>query len=83
MSSLKRRLDRLGTSLQPTERTMEAGGHLPAEHEAIRSALDRVALLGHRQRVAVDDLSLESDEDREAWAIFDAGRKRAQRGEGL
>jgi len=51
-------------------------------HERIRRALDRVALLGWRQGVGPDELVLESDEDREAWAIFDYGRKRAQRGEG-
>ena len=77
MSNLRRRLDRLGASLQPTERLMEKGGH-----EEIRRALDRVALLRHRQGVAADDLSPESEEDRQAWAIFDAGRKQAERGEG-
>jgi hypothetical protein len=38
VSNLKRRLDRLGASLQPTERLMEKGGRLPADiHDAQRS----------------------------------------------
>jgi hypothetical protein len=59
-----------------------AGQHSTAEHEKIRGALDRVVLLRRRQGVAADDLSLKSDEDRQAWAIFDAGRKQAERGRG-
>jgi hypothetical protein len=77
MSSHKRRLERLENLLGPVESPNEAA------HEKIRRALDRVALLRYRQRGAVDDLSLESEEDREAWAIFDAARKQAERGRGV
>jgi len=76
MSSHKRRLERLVDLLGPVESPNAAA------HEKIRAALDRVALLGHRQGVAADDLSLESDEDREAWRIFDTCRKQAERGRG-
>jgi hypothetical protein len=72
----QQRLERL-EALAPEPESPDAGAH-----EKIRRALDRIALLRHRQGVAADDLSLESDEDREAWAIFDADRKRAERGEG-
>jgi hypothetical protein len=76
-SANQRRLARLENLLGEPESPDTA-----AAHEKTRRALDRVALLRHRQGVAVDDLSLESDEDREAWAIFDAARKQAERGEG-
>jgi hypothetical protein len=76
MSRHRRRLGRLEDLLGPIARPDATA------HERISRALDRVALLRRRQGVAADDLWLESDEDREAWAIFDAGRKRAQRGEG-
>jgi hypothetical protein len=72
----QRRLERLEDLLGPVESPDAAA------HARIRAALDRVALLRHRQGVAADDLSLKCDEDREAWAIFDAGRKQAERGEG-
>jgi Asp-tRNA(Asn)/Glu-tRNA(Gln) amidotransferase A subunit family amidase len=77
MSSHKRRLERLEDLIGPPARP-----DATAAHEKIRRALDRVAALRRRQGVAVEDLSLETDEDREAWAIFDAVRKQATRGEG-
>jgi hypothetical protein len=77
MSRNKRRVERIEDLLGPLESPDSSDAH-----KKIRGALDRVALLRRCQGVAADDLSLKSDEDRQAWAIFDAGRKRAQRGEG-
>jgi hypothetical protein len=76
-SQNQRRLDRLENLMGPVESPDSSDAH-----EKIRRALDRVALLCARQRVTADDLHLESDEDREAWAIFDAGRKQAKRKRG-
>jgi hypothetical protein len=77
MSRYKRRLERIEDLLGPLESPDSSDAH-----EKIRRALDRVALLRHRQRVAADDLSLQSDEDRFSWAIFDAARKYAEGGGG-
>jgi hypothetical protein len=73
----QRRLERLEALVGEPEHQ-----HSRAKHEKIRGALDRVAILRHRQRVAADDLSLQSDEDRFSWAIFDAARKQAEGGGG-
>jgi hypothetical protein len=77
VSRHKQRLERLVDLMGPVESPDSSDAR-----EKIRRALDRIALLCYRQRVAADDLRLESDEDREAWRIFDAGRKQAERGEG-
>jgi len=77
MSRHKRRLERLEDLVGAPERPERANAH-----EKIRHALNRVALLRRRQGVAAEDLSLTSDEDREAWAIFEAGVRQAERGEG-
>jgi hypothetical protein len=61
MSTRKRRLERLEDLLGAPE-----SPDVAAARETIRAALDRVALLRRRQGVAAEDLSLESDEDREA-----------------
>jgi hypothetical protein len=53
-----------------------------ATHEMIRWALDRIALLRVRQGVAAEDLNLETEEDREAWAIFEALGEQLEWGEG-
>jgi hypothetical protein len=72
----QRRLERLEDLLGPVE---SPDAHA---HDKIRRALDRIARLRYRQRVAADDLSLQSDEDRFSWAIFDAARKQAEGGGG-
>jgi hypothetical protein len=64
-SANQRRLERLEALVEEPE-SPDAGAH-----EKIRRALDRVAFLRRRQGVAADHLSLKSDEDREAWAIFE------------
>ena len=66
---IERRLERLEALAADTGNPDAA-----AAHERIRWALDRVALLRYRQGVAVEELNLETGEDREAFAVFEALR---------
>ena len=67
MGSLERRMEALEGRMGPQENPQAT-----AQRERIVWALDRVALLRYRQGVAYDDLVLETEEDREAWAICEA-----------
>ena len=76
MSDKRRRLERLET-LVPEAEDPEAA----AASEEVRWALDRVALLRVRQRVAPCDLVAETEGDERALVIFESLRS-ARRGGG-
>jgi hypothetical protein len=78
VGGIARRLEKLEALMPETENPSEYA----ATHEMIRRALDRIALLRVRQGVAAEDLNLETEEDREACAIFEALREHLEWGEG-
>jgi hypothetical protein len=67
MGSLERRIEALERRVGQPENP-----HAAAARERIVWSLDRIALLRVRQGVVANDLVLETEEDREAWAVFEA-----------